>query len=281
MKLNIKISILMAVSAMLALVSCTADEKDIPTKDSSPAVTVYTYGPGDDYNEDNDIRVRLVANDATSEVYYLAQPAEQADAYREANGEEAYFEYVVKNGTKAELGNGDPDFTLTDLYGLYDITAVAVGKGKTSGGLAEFFGLSWEPYKKGVYYFSVLASKVGLQSAETELQKCTSDETLYRFTNLFGPGKNMKINLLPDYTYEDDGTYTFFRIAPQRTGLTYGNYGEISVRDIGYWQNNDAFITDGGYESAMHESGYCYICAQYYVSVGSIGFNWDEFYPEE
>lgn len=280
MKLNIKISTLMAVSAVLALVSCTADEKDIPTKDSSPAVTVYTYAPGDDYNEDNDIRVRLVANDATSEVYYLAQPAGQAEAYREANGEEAYYDYVVKNGTKAELSNGDPDFTLTDLYGLYDITAVAVGKGKTSGGRAEFFGLSWETYKAGVYYFSVLAPILG-EYVETELQKCTSDETLYRFTNVFGQGKNLKINLLPDYTYEDDGTYTLFRIAPQKTGLTYGNYGEISVRDIGYWQNNDAFITDYGYESAMHESGSCYIWAQYYVSAGSLGFNYDEFYPNE
>lgn len=277
MRLNI--STMMAAVAALLLASCTAEEKFISTVDSAPAVTVYTYDPGAEYNVDNDIRVRIVPNSQVSEVYYLAQPAKEVESYKAANGKEAYNEYVIKNGTKMDVGSGYADFVLTDLYGLYDITAVAVGNGKNASGNAEFFGLSWETVTNGTYYFSVLA-KMGLESTSTALQVCTTDETLYRFENLFGEGRSMKINLLPDYQSEDeDGVYTYFRVPSMGTGLMYGDYGEISVRDIGYWQNDDAFVTDHGFESGMYEDGYCFVYVQYYVSAGNLGYNYDFFVP--
>lgn len=273
------ISIFAIVTAML-LSACAAEEKMAPVKDTEPASTVYTYTPGDEYNADNDVRVRIVPNSQVDEIYYLAESADQIAEFYKKNGESAYADHVVSVGTKISVKDGNLDFTITDLYGQYYITVVSVGKGKKAVNQGSFFGLSWDDITAGTYQFA-LAPKLGISSARTTLQKCTSDETLYRFKDVFGAGKSMKIVLMPDYTAEDeDGKYTFFRVPSQKTGLTYGDYGEIGVRDIGYWQNNDAFVTEGGYESGMYADYSCFIYVQYFISAGNLGYNYDVFIPD-
>ena len=60
----------------------------------------------------------------------------------------------------------------------------------------------------------------------------------------------------------------------------HSTLGPINVRDVGYWQGNDAFVTEKGFESCLYEDYRCFMYAQYYVSKGSLGYNCDEFVPD-
>ena len=115
----------------------------------------------------------------------------------------------------------------------------------------------------------------------TTLQVCTTDANLYRFKDVFGAGYSMKIVLLPDYKATDaDGEYTFFRVPRAETPYTYGSHGAVGVRDVGYWQGSDAWVTDNGYESGMYADYSCFVYVQYFVSAGNIGYGYDFFIPE-
>ena len=166
------------------------------------------------------------------------------------------------------------------MYGKYAITVVVVNGNKKTSAVTEFTGLEWADVVNGTYYFAVKPDVTG-ESRPTTLQVCTTDNTLYRLKDVFGQGANMKFQLLPDYTAKDaDGTYTYFRIPATETPFTYGSHGTVSVRDIGYWQGSSAWITDNGYESGMYEDYYCFFYIQYYVSAGSLGYNYEYFVPD-
>lgn len=64
---------------------------------------------------------------------------------------------------------------------------------------------------------------------------------------------------------------SFFRIPEQKLPFTYSTYGNVSIRDVGFWQGDDAYVTENGYESGIYADGSCFICEQYYVSTGSLG----------
>lgn len=87
----------------------------------------------------------------------------------------------------------------------------------------------------------------------------------------------MKINLIDKTATDSQGKYQFFRVPSTLTPYTYGSYGSISVSDIGYWQGNDAFVTDNGYESGMYANHNCFILIAYQVSAGALGYGYDEF----
>lgn len=262
--------------------ACVAEQGAVPGNDPAPAVTIFSYTPDLPYNADNDISLRFATNEQTSDAYYLAEPTADRDARVASVGENGYMDYVVSNGERLTgiSGESASDVILTDLMGEYTITAVAVGNGGKTASAISFTGLEWENIVSGTYYFGAVAFTSDFEPRPTVLQKCTSDETLYRFKDVFADGYSLKINILPGYTATDeDGTYRFFRIAAQPTPYTYGSYGSVYIRDIGYWQGNDAFVTNNGYESGMYEDGYCFLCAQYYVSAGSLGYGYDEFVP--
>ena len=60
----------------------------------------------------------------------------------------------------------------------------------------------------------------------------------------------------------------------------YGSYGNVNVRDMGYWQGDDAYVFSYGYESGMYADGYCFFTVQFYVSAGSLGWGTDTFEPK-
>jgi hypothetical protein len=264
----------------LGFTACTEDEGTVPGNDAQPSIVIYQYSAERPNNPDNDVQLRFATNNRTEEAYYFVEKAD-AKATRVASlGEDGYADYVVTNGTKLSVdGESNVDVLITDLYGTYAITAVAVNGTQKKSAEATFTGLDWEEGVPGVYYFfSKAQNALGISSAETTLQKCTTDNTLYRFKDLYGSGYSLKINLLPDYTAtDDDGTYTFFRIPATVTPYEYGSYGAISVRDVGYWQGSAAWVTDNGYESGMYADGTCFLCIQYYVSAGSLGYGYDYF----
>ncbi len=266
-------------AAAALMVSCEAIEGTMPGNDAEPVVTIYQYSVSLPHNPDNDCSIRFAANAPTEEAYYLVEPTSDKESRVNSVGEDGYADYVVANGVKlAEIkGASSADVLLTDLMGPYTITAVAVGNGKKHASEASFTGLQWEDVTTGTYYFEAIPN-LGLSERGTTLQVCTSDDTLYRFKDVFAEGYHLKIRLYPDYTGQDeDGAYTFFRVEAQQTPYTYGNYGTVSVRDIGYWQGNDAFIFEGGYESGIYADGSCFLCLQYFVSAGNLGYDYDYF----
>lgn len=268
------------VLATATITSCTVEEGTVPGNDKEPNVVVYSYTAKKPYNEDNDVLLRLAFNSKVEEAYYLAEKATEKESKVASMGEEGYMDYVVSNGTKVADVTTEADLAITDLYGKYAITVVAVSGAKKASAVAEFTGLEWDDVCTGTYYFVVRPAITG-ESAATTLQVCTTDNTLFRLKDVFGKDSHMKFQLLPDYTATDSyGTYTYFRIPATDTPYTYGSYGTVSVRDIGYWQNNSAYVTDHGYESGMYEDNYCFFYIQYYCSGGSLGYKYEEFVPD-
>ena len=262
------------VLATATITSCTVEEGTVPGNDKDPNVVVYSYTAKKPYNEDNDVLLRLAFNSKVEEAYYLAEKATEKESKVASMGEQGYMDYVVSNGTKVADVTTEADLAITDLYGKYAITVVAVSGAKKASAVAEFTGLEWADVINGTYYFGVKPDVTG-ESRATTLQVCTTDNTLYRFKDVFGKDSHMKFQLLPDYTGTDaDGAYTYFRVPATDTPFTYGNYGTVGVRDIGYWQGNTDWITDNGYESGMYEDYTCYIAVQYYCSGGSLGYGW-------
>ena len=281
MKKNI-FKMLSAIAIVTLLASCSEDNGQAPGADSQPRATLYTYAAAKPYNADNDVQVRVAANSVTKEAYFLYEKKADADTRIQSMGEDGYADYVVQNGQKLSDINGVSiaDLFVTDLYGAYTIAVAAVNGSSKHLSLANFVGLEWDDVTTGTYQFGIMGDR-GWDPVQTTLQVCTTDKTLYRFKDLFGAGSSLKIRLLPDYQATDnDGTYTFCRVPVQGTGRDFDEYGEVSVRDIGYWQGSDAWITDNGYESGMYEDYSCFIIAQWFCSAGNLGYNnYDFFIP--
>ena len=274
-------------AVILSGAACTVIEGTEPGNDAKPGVAIYQFAPGAGYNADNDVKVLVAANSKTENVYYIAEKKADYDSHI-AQGEDAYAKYIISNGTKVTAtptgmgGTKEAEAIITGLEGEYIITAVASTGSDVDMSSTSFTGLLYEDYQEGTYYFSnaTVAKLMETEAVDVKLMKCSNKAGIFLFKDLFGEGHSMKIEMLPDYTGYDDGDYTFFRIPPQPTGLMHPSYGEIGVRDIGYWQGNSAWITDNGYESGMYEDGYCFVYAQWYVSAGSLGYAYDYFVPE-
>ena len=249
-------------------------------------MVVYQYTPGQPYNADNDVTLRFATNNKVEAVYYLSEPEADYNAHISEMGEAGYNDYVVENGTQVEgiEGQSNVDVTLTDMMGTYYITAVAVSGNQKKAYTTTFTGLAWEDVVSGTYIFNaqpVSGSALGLPNTVTTLQVCTTDETLYRFKDLFGEGYSMKINMLDLQGEDAQGVYQFFRVPEMATPYSMGDYGQISVMDIGYLQGDESFVTAGGYESGMYEDGYCFVMVAYTVSAGYLVYGYDFFVPNE
>ena len=111
---------IIASAAALILSGCAAKEGTEPGTDASPKVVVYTYNPGAGYNPDNDVAVKITANGAVDEVYYLLEKVDDFNANLESKGESGYADYVKANGTKASLEtlefNGSKYFNTIILF---------------------------------------------------------------------------------------------------------------------------------------------------------------------
>ena len=289
MKKYIESLLLLCVTAF-ALTACSEEEGTNPGGDGNPNVVVYQYTPGQPYNADNDITLRFATNNKVEAVYYLSEPEADYNAHISEMGEAGYNDYVVENGTQVEgiEGQSNVDVTLTDMMGTYYITAVAVSGNQKKAYTTTFTGLAWEDVVSGTYIFNaqpVSGSAIGLPNTPTTLQVCTTDPTLYRFENLFGEGYSMKLNMLDLQGQDESGTYRFFRVpemaTPYSIKLTDGNSYQLSVMDIGYFQDNESLVTAGGYESGMYEDGYCFVMVAYTVSAGYLCYGYDFFIPNE
>ncbi len=255
--------------------------------DSKALVTPYLFAPKGSpgegqppYNSDEDVSIRFVSNNKVAEFYYYIELLSDKDAFIEENGADAYNDYVIANGDKIDEDlDKDPEVIVTGLPGTYAISIVALNSGgKKNASEAIFYGLTWTTLATGTYNYQI-TNLLGYTpaTATIELQQCDTDENLFRFKDLYGVGYSLKLTALPDYTAVDAGsTFVYCRIAPQNTPFVHSTRGNVSVRDIGYWQGDIGFITDGGYESGICIDGpdlnFAYISPQYYGPGGSIGY---------
>ena len=277
----------LAAALTFCFTSCKEDNGTEPGTDSQPAATIYTYEPSAPLNPDNDVNIRFVCNSKTSEAYYLVEKTTEKEAHKMS--EAAYADFVVANGTKLQLtedkhsGGKVSEVTVAGLLGDYTITAVAANGGTKTSATKTFRGLMWEDVVTGTYMYSnanVQFLMGEITSRPTTLQICTTDETLYRFKDAFGEGMHLKINLLPDLVDEDEGgVYTFFRVKDQMISEFQGN--KVYVRDIGYWQGDDKYVTDHGFESGMYEDYSCFIYIQCHIGSTNYGYGYDYFIPDE
>lgn len=277
---SIKTYLTVLASAPL-LWACSADEGTMPGSDPKPAVTVYTYAPTEaGLNPDNDVVVRFVTNNKTTEVKYIVAPTSEVENILNNGGEKSLLEKVESQGTVLTglESNSYKDITLTDIHGDYTVAAAA--NGSVLANRVNFVGLDWSLVKNGVFFYNK-DNVTPVPQVEASLEICTTDDTLYRINGVFGEGTAMKMYLLDLKGEDEDGVYTFFRVRPTETPWTYGNYGTVSVRDIGYWQNNEAFVTSGGYESGLYADGSAFFYLQWYVAAGNLGYGYSFFIPND
>lgn len=267
--------------------SCEEEMGTTPGGDGTPVVTIYQYATSLPNNPDNDTQLRFVFNNASQSGYYLCEPSETVASLTKELGEDGYIDRVVSEGSALTLDeNRVSDVLIKDLMGEYTITAVAVKGNKKVAQKITFTGLQWETVAQGELYIGDLANlakAAGTDAIENvEMQICTSNSSLYRLFEPFAKGYSIKFNILKGYEGVDDGgSYKFFRVPSQQTGLQFGDYGDVSIRDIGYWQGNDAFVTDSGYESGLYEDYSAFFYVQAFVDLGNLGYQYLYFTPAE
>lgn len=283
------ISLFASLLAVLAVASCEKDKYGtVPGNDSKPYVVVNVYTPELPADPDCDAYVRVAANNATTELYYFAEPIATKEARNLPEAE--YANYVVENGTKVSGttvsefdGSLGAEFLLPKLFGKNIISVVAVGQNGKYLGSAEFYGLKWNTIATGTYQFgsSAIKSVLGATKSGVLLQQSDDDKTLYRFKDLFKDGVHLQVVAYPKYTAtDDDGTYTFLRVPAQATGLNHATYGAMSVRDYGYRYGDDGYIFEGGYEGGIYEDNSIFLYLHVYVSAGNFGGAYDFFIPD-
>lgn len=141
----------MALLATIALTACSEDQGTEPGSDANPTVTIFQYAPGDGYNVDNDIKLRICANNQTAEAYYLTELTADKEENLSTMGEVGYMNYVIENGTKVTgiEGESDADVILTGLIGDYTITVVAVNGSRKTASEITFYGIQWDSLGQG------------------------------------------------------------------------------------------------------------------------------------
>lgn len=262
--------------ALLVLAACSDDQGTTVGNDSNPKVTLYSYDAQPPLNGDNDVIVRIAANNKVQEAYYFVEKTESKEARGMSVDE--YANFVIANGQKIEGINGasDADLTLTGLQGEVTITVVGVSGNTKTSSFVTFKGLDWQDICEGTYTFAVAAIKNRMgESVTATLQYCANEEGLYRIKDVFGEGYSLKFRDTGDTASDDGGSYKILSIPAQPTPLTYGDYGAIGVRDVATWQNENSYQSNNG----MYEDNECFFWLQYFVSAGSLGYGFDSFIP--
>lgn len=246
MKKNIYAYLLMLIG-IYTFSSCTEEAGTEPGNDNIPSAVVYQYkvtAEDGDYDADTDVHIRIAANSATSEVYYLAESTAAQKASVEANGIEAYRQQIVQNGTKVTLSDGIADIILTGLLNDNTITVVAKGSNNTlTSQSVTFFGINWKdvctgrikaPLLDGTFNYSWGAEEVVLQQREDQPSE-------YRIKNAYGKGYHINMtrgNELYNQGQNDsygrvDMDFSLIRMATSPTPYSYQTYGVISLSDGG------------------------------------------------
>lgn len=272
---------IIALLGITGFAACTEDAGTEPGNDSQPVVTLYQYTAGSDYDTDVTTQLRVATNSRVTAVYYLAESTSAKEAYVEANGEDAYNQYVVDNGTQADITDGVADITITNLSGDNTITVVGVGSnGTLCSRSVTFFGYTWTTMATGSVYAPIMDGTTGFSWASGfELQQRDDDENVYRIKDLYGSGYHLLIDADGDSTTEsedyfglDGVSYRNITFETLATPYTYGSYGTISLQDYATY----AAASDYLYYNRIYDN--CYVTAYSIITVSAGYINYGFFY---
>lgn len=288
MKKNIIYSI-GACLAALCISSCDPNADVILENDNSgttgePYATINQYTVDGDYNPDNDTRLRVTFNENVSEAYYLVELSAEKKQFIEENGQQAYMQRVVDNGTSItiEEETRSADIIITGIAGENDITVVSVGKDKKMKANTAFFtGITWMDVCTGTYFTSVLAPLgIPAELPNKKLQVADVNPNMYRIVDLYKSGYSLKFTKIENTGVDEGGRFNMIREEWQPIGLNYGQYGPLYIQDIGYWQGDDSFVLAGGYHGGMYEDNSIFFYHAYCIGDGrSVGYNYEYFIP--
>lgn len=271
-------NILKIVLLSIGVAGLAACSQDSVGGSESPNVIISQYKPGDEYNSDNDVKLRVTANSAVDSAWIMIEPAEQHDAHVKELGESGYAKYVAEEGTALNLSISEFDNAkvwtdvVKDLKGEHIITAAAVGNGEYVSSSTSFTGRTWSDFAIGTYT-SCLRGKI----ENVKLQSCDQDPEVYQFVSLFEDGFNIRFNIYNKGT-DEDGDYYTFTVPLQEIGLSYGNYGAVSIMDVSTWQDDKTYATENVFYPELKELR---IWAAYVASVGCLMYNYDTFVANE
>lgn len=283
-------SIFVALLAGLTFTACTEDMGSDVGGDGSANLVVYEYDTTVPNNPDNDATYRVATNNRTSELYYLAEPTEAAQANGSAT--QAYADRVVANGTKVTIakdaysGGNIADVVVKDMKGDYTVTFVAVNGAQKTMSQSKFFGIEWIDAVSGTYTFSARSqSRLGLEETKkVTVQYCKTEPDLYRFADLYGAGRHLKFRKTENVGKDDKGNFNFLRVEAQTTPFTFSSYGTVSVRDVAYWKNDEKLATSAQNGCYMYSDGTSknsvVLNIQLYVSAGNLGNATESFVAE-
>jgi len=268
-------NLFMLVFAIAAISSCKVDEGTDPGNDSQPVATIYKFKAENPYDVDADVKIRVAANSATAEAYIFAEKTTDKTTRLASLGKDGYMDYVVTKGVKLDkiAGNSIQDYTVTSMNGDYTITVVAKNGDRKMSAETIFTGVMWNTLATGTYTFCTKSAPLFGATIETSLQVNASSATTYRLKNLYGDGEHLVFTSIDKQGEDATGKFTYLRVATQSTGVPYGTYGAISVRDVATWQGSDDYLKNG-----MYIGGYnVKLWVQYYVSAGNLGYGYEYF----
>lgn len=259
----------------MAFTACTEDEGTEPGNDGAPNLSIFEQSTTTPNDPDVDGTYRIATNNKTEQVYYLAESTASAGT------DDAYAQKVVSQGTQLTLGTDTvsggkvADVVVKNMVGDYTVSFVAVNGNKRTLRQTTFFGLTWNDVATGTYNFNAYSQNymTGEASVTTTLQQLSTDPTRYRFHNIYGTGYNLVFTKTDVTGSDEDGTYNFIRVNANTTPYTYGSYGSILVRDVGYFQNDDSYAYDSGWGCYMYENNTVRLVLEHYVSGGYLWYN--------
>lgn len=200
--------LLFAAAAVLALASCSKELGTEPGSESAPKVTFYQYAAPEGYNQDESLTLRLVPNGKVSKMYLLTELKSDKTAFIEKNGEEAYVNKVVENGS--EMAGANKDIVISDLQGLYAFTVVAESEnGNRCAYESTFKGIKWVDAGKAIFIEAAISEEQGQVNV-----KRVDDANRFKIENpcgQIGLPNAVATNYLV-FEKEKDGDVTFFDI---------------------------------------------------------------------
>ncbi|MBR6699377.1 MAG: hypothetical protein IKL71_05085 [Bacteroidaceae bacterium] len=276
--------------AALCISSCDPNADVIIENDNSgttgePYATINQYTVDGDYNPDNDTRLRVTFNGNVSEAYYLVELSAEKKQFIEENGEQAYMQRVVDNGTSItiEEETRSADIIITGIAGENDITVVSVGKDKKMKANTAFFtGITWMDVCTGTYYTTVLTPYgIPAQLPNKKLQVADVNPNMYRIVDLYKSGYSLKFTKIENSGVNEGGKFNMIRVQMQEIGLNFGEYGPLYIQDIGYWRGDDSFVLAGDFHGGMYEDNSIFFYHAYCISTGqALDYKKEYFIPD-
>lgn len=255
--------------------ACSEDMGTEPGTDSNPVVTMYSYAPelSDGVNPDNDVLVRFATNSAVTDLYYLVEAEESANAYIDANGSDAYMQKVIDEGVKVDVkGAENIDKLITDQHGDIIVTGVATNGGERSMATVTFTGLDWTKLCSGEF----VPNNIGIPNSICDLEQCNQDKKLYRIKNAFKPGYSLKFTHMGLKGTIQGQVFYPVRVPEAQTGFILnfqdGSSSPLWVIDIAGWQQDSSMATDSNYWSIMYDDYFCEFNLAWLVNGGYVAY---------